>query len=146
MFANQKACFVPQNQYEQVLLQQNALPVGNFAPISTYSMVDNRVYRPVLDATALSQPDLKCSRKKMDDELLKIRRNYASFGSGQFYQDPVSDDLQKVISVCPYSSTPVSLNYIGATYQMFGDVSVSPQMTYISPFDSTGLVSSTPGK
>ncbi|OIS97127.1 two-component response regulator arr10 [Nicotiana attenuata] len=133
MFANHKACLVPRNQYEQVLFQQNALPVGNFAPISTYSMLDNRVYRPVLDANALSQPDLKRWRRKMDDELLKIPHNYANFGSGQFYQDPVS-------------SAPVSLNYVGTPYQMFGQVSVSPQMTYISPFDSTGLVSSTPGQ
>lgn len=133
MFANQKACLVPPNQYEHVLLQQNAIPMGNFAPISTYSMLDNRVYRPFLDANPLSQPDLKRSRRKMDDDLFIIPHHYTNFGSGQFYQDFVS-------------GAPVSLNYVGTPYQMFGDISVSPQMTYITPFDSTGLVSSTTGK
>ncbi|KAJ8562273.1 hypothetical protein K7X08_011564 [Anisodus acutangulus] len=151
MFANQQPYLVPRNAHEQVLFQQNAV---NFAPISSYSMVDNRVSRPVLAANAISQPDLNGlqyrdhnyrSRRNMDDEIMNnIPHHSAFFG----YQDPVSGEIQPVISISPYSSGHVPLNYVGAPYrQMFGDVSVSHQMTPISPFDPTGLVvSSTPGQ
>ncbi|XP_060170349.1 two-component response regulator ORR22-like [Lycium barbarum] len=151
IFLNQKPCLVPRNHYEQFLLQQNT---GNFAPISAYPIVDNRVSRPMLAANVISQPDLNSlqyldqnhsSRRNMDEGILNNMPHHSAFFG---YQDPVSGEMQPVISICPYSSGPSSLNYVGVSdHQMFGDVSVSQQITPISSFDSSGLVvSSTPGR
>ncbi|KAM3270140.1 putative two-component response regulator ARR20 [Capsicum chacoense] len=137
MFANQKPYLVPRTQQIPNMFanQQNA---ANFAPISTYPRLDDFIYRPVLATNAISQPDLNDlqyhyqnhhPRWIMDDEMLNSMPHHSVY-------------------LYPYSSIPVSMNYVGAPYhQMFGDLPVSHQMTPSAPFDSSGLVvSSTHGQ
>ncbi|KAF3626560.1 hypothetical protein FXO38_29186 [Capsicum annuum] len=137
MFANQKPYLVPRTQQIPNMFanQQNA---ANFAPISTYPRLDNFIYRPVLATNAISQPDLN-----------GLQYHYQNHHPRWIRDDEMLNSMpHHSVYLYPYSSIPVSMNYVGAPYhQMFGDLPVSHQMTPSAPFDSSGLVvSSTHGQ